>query len=142
MPIKHNLSKYDRLRDHIHRISQKDAGSFSKEELLFKQIATLVAVFSSGNSWKTHKEFVSVSPDFNSAELRDEFLNAQELKWKNVNAFDISEVAQKDIQGCKFERWMYYNVDGNMHPEYKRAWSSFKQILDNDGMLAEETILE
>jgi hypothetical protein len=140
MPIKHNLSKYDKVRDYIHKVSQRDESSYTKDDLLLRNIAILIATFSSGNSWKTHKEISTVTPNFDSSDLKEEFSSAKTQRWRNITAFDISEVAQKGIQGCKFERWLYYNVEVDSRDTYKKAWSSFNEMLENDGVIAEAAL--
>ncbi|MCL5423497.1 MAG: hypothetical protein M1385_00230, partial [Candidatus Marsarchaeota archaeon] len=55
MPIKHNLTKYDKLRDQIHRLSQKKEGEYGVGDELLRSTAVLIAAFASGQSWNTHR---------------------------------------------------------------------------------------
>lgn len=129
MPIKHNLTKYDKLKDHIHRLSQKKESEYNDQDRLLRDAATLIAVFASSHSWNTYRELCNGNK-FNNEQVLQEFLNAKNIRWKDITPFDISEVVCGNIPQTSFMNWMYYNVEVNAHPRYKVAWSHLKERLD------------
>ncbi|EQD47813.1 hypothetical protein B2A_08282 [mine drainage metagenome] len=137
MPIKHNLTKYDILQEKLHKLSQKREDEYTDEELMLKNMGVLVAAFSSGHSWKTHKALSDNQYEFNSADIKDEFSKSKASKWKNVTSADIYEVSQKNIPKSKFASWLYYIVNTQEHSTYKTAWEQFNSYLiteENDGI--------
>lgn len=129
MPIKHNLTKYDKLRDQIHRLSQKKEGEYGVGDELLRSTAVLIAAFASGQSWNTHRA-LDTRGSFRDPAITNEFRAAESSKWKNINAFDISEVICKDIPHHVFMSWMYYNVECNRHEIYKKAWINLSNTLE------------
>lgn len=138
MPTKHNLNKYDRLRDSIRKVAQKDESLYSKDDLLIKNMATLIAVFSPSYSWKTHRELSSEAPRFDLPEIKSEFLEAQKTKWKSINSYDILDVSKKNMHPSRFDRWLYYNVDSNMRMQYRKAWDYLQALMDKDDEIIQE----
>ena len=137
MPIKHNLTKYDILQEKLHRLSQKRGSEYTDEERMLKSIGVLIASFSSGLSWKTHKALSDNQYEFNSDDIRDEFYKSENTKWKNVTSAEIYEVSQKNIPKLKFASWLYYTVDMQEHNSYKIAWEKFNSYItaeENDGI--------
>lgn len=133
MPLKHNLTKYDRLRERVHKTTMKDETAYTAEDRMLQDIATLIAAFASSKSWKTHREMVeSTAPNFALAEIKDEYANAFALKWKTITSFDISEVMQKNISDFKVEHWLYYNVPKERHCAYKAAWCGLNELIGKD----------
>ncbi len=131
MPLKHNLTKYDRLREEIRVLSMKDSAEYDSQDRLIHNIAVLIASFSSARSWKTCRELENNgSAQFNTPEIHREYLEAKERKWKEIAVSDITEVSQRGLQESKFERWLYYNVEGSQHGEYKRAWAEFDRMIE------------
>ena len=142
MPIKHNLTKYDILQEKLHKLSQKRESEYTDEDLQLKNIGVLIAAFSSGLSWKTHKALSDNQYEFNSDDIRNEFSTAKTAKWKNVTATDIYEVSQKSIPKSKFASWMYYTVNTQEHNTYKTAWERFNSYIlseENDGIETEKS---
>lgn len=138
MPIKHNLTKYDLLKDRIHKTTAKEETDYTEEDKILRNIAVIVAAFSSNHSWKTYAEMTeNISPNFNCPEVKGEYFEASAQKWKGITAQDISEVAKRGIQGLKFERWLYYTVENPDRESYKRAWSTFNEFIDKDVSLEE-----
>ncbi len=132
MPIKHNLTRYDVLKDQVRRLPSSGETSYTEADRLLKDIAVIVASFSSGQSWRTHRELVLAVPNFSSSEVREEYLEAKSQKWKNISSFDIGEVAQKSVSQFKFGRWLYYNVERGEQDRLKRAWCRLNEITSRD----------
>ncbi len=131
MPIKHNLTKYDVLKDCMHKVAQKAEREYSSDDRKLKTMAVVVASFASGHSWRTHQEIVNNgSANFNKPEIKEEFKKAEQMKWKNVTAFDIREVIEKNISHSKFMSWLYYNVDKIRHEEFKGAWTDLYRRIE------------
>lgn len=94
-------------------------------------MGVMIAAFSSGHSWKTHQEIGNkYSTNFNKPEIKEEFLNAELNKWKNINAFDIREVIEKNISHSNVSQWLYYNVDKLKHDDFKNAWTELYKRLE------------
>ncbi len=139
MPIKHNLTKYDILQDKVHKLSQKDESMYTDEDIVLKNMSVLIASFSSGFSWKTHKALSDNQYEFNSEDIRAEFNQSRSTKWKSITAADVYEVSQKSIPKSKFASWLYYTVDMREHDKYKAAWDKFNEYIiseENDGIEA------
>lgn len=138
MPLKHNLTKYDKLRERVHKTSAKNACDYTEEDRKVYDMAVLVAAFSSSKSWNTHREIAeSRSPNFAQESTHEEYAIASSEKWKTVSSFDISEVMQKNISDFKFEHWLYYNVPGKLHDEYKSAWLELNDLIGKDDGIEE-----
>ncbi|MCL4390612.1 hypothetical protein M1578_00210 [Candidatus Marsarchaeota archaeon] len=142
MPIKHNLTKYDILQEKLHKLSQKHESEYTDEDWQLKNVGVLIAAFSSGLSWKTHKALSDNQYEFNSEGIREEFSAAKTAKWKNITATDVYEVSQKSIPKSKFASWMYYTVNMQEHDTYKAAWERFNTYIlseENDGIEMEKS---
>lgn len=133
MPLKHNLTKYDRLRERMHKTITKEETAYTGEDRLMQDMATLIVAFSSSKSWKTHREMVeSTTPNFALPEIKEEYTSACAQKWKGITSFDISEVMRNSISQFKVEHWLYYNVPREKHESYKAAWSSLNELIGRD----------
>ncbi len=141
MPIKYNLTKYDVLVDKIHKVvlkeqaHQNDGGRSDPQEGdesgsddgAIKLMAVLIASFSSGHSWQTHKALMDHT-DINSAEVKEEFAEAVKTRWKEVSHGDLVELANNHVPDSVFAQWLFFNVDKEAHESYKSAW----QMLNNE----------
>ena len=140
MPIKYNITKYDVLVGEIHKLVQKcnthrayraDAKSEGEQteltegELQLKAIAVIVASFSSGHSWQTHKCMQSEG-QLDKPEVKEEYELAEQSRWKSVNLNDVEELASAPISDQAFYRWLFYNVDKGKQKLYKDAWVRLK----------------
>jgi len=145
MPIKYNITKYDVLVGEIHKLVQKcnthhayrldaksdaEASDLTEKELQLKAIAVIIASFSSGHSWQTHK-CLQNEEQFNKAEIKQEYLEAEESRWKSVTLNDIEELAETSVSDSTFYRWLFYNVDKSRQQVYKNAWSMLKAEFDS-----------
>ncbi len=131
MPIKHNLNKYDLLKEDIYKVAGKEKNEYTNDDKLIYTTAVLIASFASGHSWKTHKVLVNGNcSDLKSDEIKEEFEMAKNLRWKTVNSFDISEISQKNIPQAKFISWLYYTVERKEYENYKEAWANLKKKLE------------
>ncbi len=136
MPLKYNLTKYDTLNSEVHRLSSKPTDAHTKglsEEdnvLIFK--AVLIASFSSGHSWQTHKCLVSDTQQLKSSEVKEEFKLALNGKWKDITPFDIKEVAGMRLSDTIFSEWLFFNVDKSQFNFCKRAWAELKEEFGTD----------
>lgn len=137
MPIKHILTKYDILQERLHKLSQKRESEYTDEDIMFRDMGVLIASFSSGLSWKTHKALSDNQYEFNSDDIRAEFSQSKSSKWKSITTTDVYEVSQKGIPKSKFASWLYYTVDMREHNTYKAAWERFNNFIlsdENDGI--------
>ena len=140
MPIKYNITKYDVLVGEIHRLVQKynthhtyradakpdgDPIEFTEEELQLKAIAVIVASFSSGHSWQTHKCMQSEGQLY-KPEVKEEYIQAEQSRWKSINLNDVEELAGTPISDQAFYRWLFYNVEKGKQKLYKEAWIRLK----------------
>jgi hypothetical protein len=136
MPLKYNLTKYDTLNSEVHKLSARAIGaqpkSFDDEDnvLVFK--AVLIASFSSGHSWQTHKYLISETQRLESPEVKEEFRRAITGKWKDITPFDIKEVAGMKISDTVFSEWLFFNVDKSQFNFCKRAWAELKKEFCTD----------
>jgi hypothetical protein len=136
MPLKYNLTKYDTMNSEVHKLSGRFGAETSKNmdeldnTLLFKAI--LIASFSSGHSWQTHKCLVSETQKLKSPEVKEEYREAVTNKWKNITPFDIKEIADMKISDTTFAEWLFFNVDKAQYQSCKRAWTELKKEFGND----------
>ncbi len=138
MPIKHNLTRYDMLKDQVHRLASKNEQLYTSSDRALKDMATIVAAFSSGQSWRTHSEvFLRGTSDLSSQEIREEYAAAAAQKWKTVSSFDIGEVVEKGVSDDRFRRWLYYNVPRAKHEAYCIAWNELNKKVERDGGIEE-----
>ena len=103
---------------------------FTKEESQLKAIAVIVASFSSGHSWQTHK-CMQNEGQLDKPEVKEEYLQAEQSRWKSVNLNDIEELAGTPISDQAFYRWLFYNVDKENQKLYKEAWIRLKSEFDS-----------
>jgi hypothetical protein len=139
MPIKYNLTKYDVLVDRIHKVVLKeqahqngndkadpqDENDGSDDEAV-KLMAVLVASFSSGHSWQTHKA-ITERIALNLPEIKDEFAEAAKTRWKEVSHSDLAELANNRIPDSIFAQWLFFNVDKEIQEGYKGAWQALSK---------------
>jgi hypothetical protein len=145
MPIKYNITKYDVLVGEIHRLVQKcnshhtyrldgrpdgEALDLTEKELQLKAVAVIIASFSSGHSWQTHKCLQSEG-QFDKTEVKQEYLEAENSRWKSVTLNDVEELASTAISDSAFYKWLFYNVGKDKQQEYKNAWNMLKTEFDS-----------
>ncbi|MEM0154854.1 MAG: hypothetical protein QW814_03425 [Methanothrix sp.] len=145
MPIKYNITKYDVLVGEIHRLAQKynthhtygtnvkpdgEPIELTEREFQLKAIAVIIASFSSGHSWQTHK-CIESEASLDKPEVKDEYLQAEQSRWKSVNLNDVEELAVSPISDQEFYRWLFYNVDKKKQKLYKEAWVKLKTEFDS-----------
>ncbi len=138
MPIKYNLTNYDVLAGKIKKVALKGVvhanggssqnGDGTEEEKLLKNMAVLIAAFSSGHSWQTHKSIVNREA-LNKPAIKDEFAEATGGRWKDVSQGDIFELATKKVSDSSFHQWLFFNVDRGRHDDYKLAWQALNKEL-------------
>ncbi len=136
MPTKHNLTKYDRFVESVRRVAKKSEADYTEHDIAIRNIATLIASFSSSNSWNTYKAMQDGSIKNNLEQIIEEYKEAKSIKWKNLTVFDVQEIADKRIPRYKVEEWLYYTADAEKQKEYRDAWN----MLDKELSALEETI--
>ncbi|MCL4404820.1 MAG: hypothetical protein M1544_00420 [Candidatus Marsarchaeota archaeon] len=140
MPIKYNITKYDVLVGRIHKLIQKSnpqhayanglkqESSYdpdSPEEKRLMAMAVIVASFSSNHSWQTHK-CLQKGGQMNIPEVKEEYLQAERNRWRNVSLTDMEEIASMQIQDSTFYNWLFYNVLKEKQKVYREAWTTLK----------------
>lgn len=151
MPIKYNLTNYDVLAGKIKKVALKETAhsngiaqngqaNSTEDETLLKNMAVLIASFSSGHSWQTHKSIVD-REGLNKPEIKAEFADAIASRWKDVSQGDIFELATKKVSDTAFSQWLFFNVDKDKHEEYKLAWQALnKELAENCDEIAESGV--
>ena len=122
----------------MHKTITKGEDSYTAEDRLMQDMATLIVSFASSKSWKTHREMVeSPAPNFALPEIKEEYASARSQKWRSITSFDISEVMRNSISQFKLEHWLYYNVPREKHDSYKAAWGSLNELIGKDDDIEE-----
>ena len=132
MPIKYNLTRYDTLASKIKKVSlKKDPSSMTKDEMGTMLKAVLIASFASGHSWQTYKYMTSANGNggVRSPELKKEFIESLNQKWKMITPFDIGEISTLNISDTSFSAWLFTNVDKEYHEDFNEAWRELKAEL-------------
>ncbi len=93
-------------------------------------MAVIVASFSSGHSWQTHK-YVYSDEQIDKPEIKEEYIQAEQSRWKNINISDLEELASTPVSDQAFYRWLFYNVDKSKQRLYKEAWVKLKSELNS-----------
>lgn len=124
MVFRFNQTKFNKFSDKIYKISKDNIKEkrFENEILM----ATLIASFSSTHSWKTNKELDNGFTNIHSNDIEQEYTEAKQGKWKNINITDIKEIAGKNISDNVFYRWLNSYVNYEEKEACKKAWSSLK----------------
>ncbi|MCL4371863.1 hypothetical protein M1373_00915 [Candidatus Marsarchaeota archaeon] len=144
MPIKYNRTNYDMLVGEIHKLvlkcnahqaysalQQKHNGvELEKNEQSLKALAVIIASFSSSHSWQTHKCLESRNGRFDTAEIKNEYLEAENSRWKNVSIYDLEELASIPVPTSIFYRWLFLNVDKSKQQLYKNAWKELQKVFE------------
>ncbi len=144
MPIKYNLTKYDMLSTRIKKVSivKKNLQTMTPEDkdVMFK--AVLIACFASGHSWQTFKTLTTSNNGFSyrSPELKQEYQDAVNSKWKTITPFDIVEVSTNHISDSSFSQWLFFNVEKEHQIDYKKAWQQLQTDFDEDCDVIERTL--
>ncbi len=136
MPTKHNLTKYDRFVESVRDVDKKAEADYTEHDIAVRNIATLVASFSSSNSWNTYKAMQDGSIKNNLEQIIEEYKEARSIKWKNLTVFDVQEIADMRIPRYKIEEWIYYVAGSEKRKEYRDAWN----MLDTELSELEEAI--
>ncbi len=135
MPLKQNLTKYDMLAYAIRNAASKNldylqriktgCATAEEQELFWK--AVVIASFSSGHSWQTHKCVTSDTSRISGAAIRRELEEVLAGKWKHVSSADIHEVINSKIDDNVAALWAFYHLSGEGHQRHiKAAWSKLK----------------
>ena len=133
MPIKYNLTKFDKIAEQIQAVAAKENQcnpndySFTEEETLIRMEAVIVAALCSAYSYQTSKSIVDGTiVDLGSDSVKEEHRHAREGKWKQLRNLDVQEVAGMNIKDNAFYQWMHYNVDKSEQELYKKAWGNLR----------------
>ncbi|MEM0106689.1 MAG: hypothetical protein QXS81_03235 [Candidatus Micrarchaeaceae archaeon] len=129
MPTKHNLTKYEKFVRVVNLISQRNEKEYSDNEKAIKNMAVLVACFSPNKSWRTYKILIDEGSQINKEELKQEYDDAKNFKWKNISILDLQEILTMPIKNQQVAAWLYYIVDPFDHETYRKAWENFDTIL-------------
>ncbi len=132
MPIKHNLTKYDLIKDRIHKVAFKPDAEMSAEDIETRNIAIIIASFASNHAWRTYKFLSDGSFNLNQQEVREEYRDAKNGRWKSITTSDISEVAQNTKINSAFSNWLFFNVEPQFHDAYKKAWMQLQKDFEYD----------
>ena len=137
MPIKYNLTKYDRLAQKFHELSQKRSTTSlpnCTEDEILKAEAILIASFSSAHSWQTSKMLTGgdILKITSSSEIKTEFAQAESLNWRRITNSNIQDVSRMCINDNTFYAWLAVNVQNGKRNIYKTAWSLLKKEFNEE----------
>ncbi len=147
MPIKYNLTKFDKIAERIQTVAAKENQcnpgdyQFTEEETIIKMEAVIIAALCSAYSYQTSKSMADGAVfDLGSDSVREEHRHARESKWKQLRNLDVQEVAGMNIKDNAFYQWLHYNVDKSEQELYKKAWGSLRTKFSEscDGVGAEQ----
>ncbi len=135
MPIKYNLTKYDKLADRIHCLLQKDNANLTEDEQNHIIGAVLFASFSPSHSWETARAINESSISLmNTLKVRNEYNEAKQSKWKNIRNTDVQYVSERsrNINGM-FPMWLYsIGVDRQTREQYRVVWTKLMQAFSEE----------
>jgi hypothetical protein len=132
MPIKYNLTKFDKISEHIQEVASRevqnnpDYNPPTEEEMLIKTEAVILTVLCSSFSYQTSKSIMNGATDIDSDSIKEEHRLAREGRWRQLRNPDIQEVASMNIKDSNFYQWLHYNVNKEEQELYKRAWNDLK----------------
>jgi hypothetical protein len=129
MPIKYNLTTHDILAGSIHKLAINGSAlnGLAGQDAMIRAKAIIIASFSSAHSWKTYKAVTGGQVLLNTPDIKGEYVDAKNFKWKSVRNIDIQEVSSMDLREGHFSSWLFSNVEKPEHQLYKSAWGSLKQ---------------
>jgi hypothetical protein len=148
MPIKYNLTKFDKIAERIQAVAAKNNQNDrndnpTEEETIIKMEAVIITAMCSAFSYQTSKSLMNGAVDLGSDSVKEEHMLAREGKWKRIRNIDVQEVANMNIKDGLFYTWMHYNVAKGEQDLYKRAWESlkanFNEACDEVGVERERT---
>jgi len=116
MPIKYNLTKYDKLAEQIHELSQKKCTTFTREEKTLMAMAVIITSFSSAHSWQTSKVITDGNPNL--------LLSCPEIK----NEYQLAKNEKDGI----FYTWLSANEHNGERGDYKNAWGRLKALFNEE----------
>ena len=131
MPIKYNLTKFDKIAERIQSVAAKEnpgnpGDNPSEDEILIKVEAVIMTAICSSFSYQTSKSITDGAFDLGSEMVKEDHRLAREGRWKRIRNLDIQEVASMNIKDSNFYQWLHYNVDKEDQGVYKRAWEDLK----------------
>ena len=129
MPVKRSITWADIQVGEIRRISQKKDSDFDAQDKLNRDMAVLIASFSSCHSWQTRRHIMERANGFNSPEVKEEYNQAKANRWKQVSVFDIGELAREPIPDNMFSEWLFFSVDKKEHKSYRETWETLQAKL-------------
>jgi hypothetical protein len=135
MPIKFNITKHDMLAGEFHQLVQRtNGGTIAGDDSLLHAQATLIASFSPGHSWQTHRSLLEKDTDRlrTSQEVKNEYAAAKGSRWKMVNSKDIQEVSQMRIPDSLFSVWLAFNTERDKRDTYRTAWTNLHAEFDEE----------
>ena len=132
MPIKYNLTKFDKIAERIQEVAAKDGKSNPGDDLtneaesVTKAEAVIIAALCSAFSYQTSKTITNGAADLGNDIVKEEHRLALEGRWKQLRNLDIQEVASMGVKDSAFYLWLHYNVAKDRQDLYKKAWESLK----------------
>ncbi len=134
MPIKYNLTKYDKLAEQIHELSQKKSTTFTKEEKTLMAMAVIITSFSSAHSWQTSKVITEGNPNLllNCPDIKNEYQLAKSERWKRVLPQHIQDVSKMNVRDGIFYTWLSTNEGNGERADYKNAWGRLKALFNEE----------
>ena len=131
MPVKRSITWADIQVGEIRRIAQKKETDFDERDRLNKDMAVLIASFSSCHSWQTRRHISERANGFNSPEVREEYTQARASRWKAVSVSDIGELAREPVPDNTFSEWLFFSVDKKDHRTYRETWAALQGKLSD-----------
>ncbi|MGC8538478.1 MAG: hypothetical protein ACP5MK_01255 [Candidatus Micrarchaeia archaeon] len=125
MSNKSIINKYEIFLSDLKKVVKKE--ELDKEDLSKIQTAKVVAALSSNHSWRTYR-FMHDGEEFDKEKISEEAKDAFESGWKEINEFDIEEVANLNVEEQKFSLWLYYAVDKELREEVRQSFNTLKEL--------------
>ena len=132
MPIKYNLTKFDKIAERIQSVAAKETqcnpGDYilTEEESIVKIEAVIMTALCSSFSYQTSKSISDGAVDLGNELVKEDHRLAREGRWRRLRNLDIQEVASMNIKDGNFYQWLHYNVNKEEQDIYKRAWEDLK----------------
>jgi NADH:ubiquinone oxidoreductase subunit len=132
MPIKYNLTKFDKIAERIQSVAAKEnqgsPGDYipTEEEEMIKIEAVIMTALCSSFSYQTSKSITDGAVDLGNEMIKEDHRLAREGRWKRLRNLYIQEVASMSINDSNFYQWLHYNVNKEEQELYKRAWENLK----------------
>jgi len=121
------INKYELLVNYVRKVSKKREIETDGERKI-RDIAALVASFSSSHSWKTYK-YLHDGGELDKDAIITEANAAFSEGWKSITETDVEEVVNSNIGDYLISTWLFYAVEKEKRDYYKSLLEEMKKEL-------------